>query len=270
MKKMKFFVLLVCVLALVSSCATVGGGAGSSMDRISKKGELVVGTAGSMPPLNMTTKTGEVIGYEMDIARSMADAMGVKLRVETMPFADLMPALEAGKVDMILSGMTIIPVRNMKAAFVGPYYESGKAFLTKYDKIASAKDSSEVNNTAIALAALRGSTSQAFVEALIPQAKLMLTANYDEAVQLVIQGKVDALVADYPICVVSVLRYPDQKLIASLTPLTYEPIGIALPPNDPLLVNWVQNYMNALEGSGQLKAFGDRWFKDGSWIKDLK
>jgi len=100
-------------------------------------------------------------------------------------------------VDMILSGMTIIPVRNMKAAFVGPYYESGKAFLTKYDKIASAKDSSEVNNTAITLAALRGSTSQAFVEALIPQAKLTLTANYDEAVQLVIQGKVDALVADF-------------------------------------------------------------------------
>ena len=270
MKKVKFFVLLILVLALVASCATVGGGAGSSMDRISKKGELVVGTAGSMPPLNMTTKTGEVIGYEVDIARAMAEGMGVKLRVETMPFADLMPALEAGKVDMILSGMTIIPVRNMKAAFVGPYYVSGKAFLTKYDKIAAAKDSSEVNNTAIALTALRGSTSQAFVETLIPQAKLTLTANYDEAVQLVIQGKVDALVADYPICIVSVLRYPDQKLIASLTPLTYEPIGIALPPNDPLLVNWVQNHMNALEGSGQLKAFRDRWLKDGSWIKDLK
>jgi len=270
MKKVKIVVLLVLVTVLFASCATLGGGSGSVIDRISKKGELVVGTAGSMPPLNMTTKTGEVIGYEIDIARSMAGAMGVKLRVETMPFADLLPALEAGKVDMILSGMTIIPERNMKAAFVGPYYVSGKAFLTKVDRLASAKDASEVKNTAIALAALKGSTSQAFVEMLIPQAKLTLTANYDEAVQMVIQGKVDALVADYPICIVSVFRYPDQKLLASLTPLTYEPIGIALPPNDPLLVNWVENFMNGLEGSGQLDMFRDRWLKDGSWIKDLK
>lgn len=270
MKRMKIFALLVLGALLFASCATLGGGAGSSIDRISKKGELVVGTAGSMPPLNMTTKSGAVVGYEMDIARSMAGAMGVVLRIETMPFADLLPALQAGKVDMILSGMTILPERNMKAAFVGPYYESGKAFLTKVDKIASAKEGSEVNSAGITLAALRGSTSQAFVEALIPQAKLLLADNYDEAVQWVVQGKVNALVADYPICIVSVLRYPEQKLIASLTPLTYEPIGIALPPNDPLLVNWVENYLNALEAMGQLKAFRDKWLKDGSWVKELK
>lgn len=269
MKKVKVLVLLVLVTALLASCATLGGGAGSSFDRITKKGELVVGTVGGMPPLNMTIKTGDVVGYEMDIARAMAGAMGVMLRVETMPFADLMPALEAGKVDMVLSGMTILPERNMKAAFVGPYYVSGKAFLTRTDRLASAKDPSDVK-TPISVAALKGSTSQAFVEIFMPNAKLTVTPTYDEAVQMVIDGKVDALVADYPICVVSVFRYPEQKLLASLTPLTYEPIGIALPPNDPLLVNWVENFLNSLEGSGRLEEYREHWLKDGSWLKDLK
>ena len=48
--------------------------------------------------------------------------MGVKLRLATMPFSELLPALEAGRIDMILSDMTMTPERNMKTAFAGPYF----------------------------------------------------------------------------------------------------------------------------------------------------
>jgi len=171
---------------------------------------------------------------------------------------------------MILSGMTIIPERNLKVAFVGPYFISGKAFLTKIETIASATDAAEIDEPNITLAALKGSTSQLFVEANIPRAKLMATEDYDEAVDLVIQGKVDALVADYAICLISPLRYPDEGLMPVVTPLTYEPIGIALPANDPLLVNWVDNILIMLKGSGELKELQDYWFKDVSWLKELE
>lgn len=60
------------------------------LDRIMSTGELVVGTAGSIPPLNMTTKDGVIIGLEIDLANDMAARMGVKLRLETMPFAELL------------------------------------------------------------------------------------------------------------------------------------------------------------------------------------
>ena len=87
---------------------------------------------------------------------------------------------------------------------------------------------------------------------------------------LVIQGKVAALVADYAICLISPLRYPDEGLMPVVTPLTYEPIGIALPANDPLLVNWVDNILIMLKGSGELKELQDYWFKDVSWLKELE
>jgi len=64
----------------------------STLDHIQKKGELVVGTSGDMPPLNMTTKDGEIIGLEPDIAKLIADGMGVKLRFEKMPFSKLLEA----------------------------------------------------------------------------------------------------------------------------------------------------------------------------------
>ena len=262
---------LVAAVWLLAGCASALPASASSpvLSRIQGKGELVVGTAASMPPLNMTTKTGEVIGLEVDLARAMAEAMNVKLRLATIPFAGLLPALEAGQVDMILSGMTMTPVRNMKVAFVGPYFVSGKSFLTKAATLASGKGSADLNHPSMRLAALRASTSQAFVQQNIPRATLVLTRDYDEAIGLVLQDKVEAMVADLPACVFTVHRYPDRGLYALTTPLTYEPIGIAMPGNDPLLVNWTQNWLRELEATGALEETKDRWFKETSWLGRL-
>jgi polar amino acid transport system substrate-binding protein len=135
-----------------------------------------------------------------------------------MPFAELLPALEAGKVDMVMSSMTMLTERNLKVAFVGPYFISGKSFLTKTRTFLSVEDPSEVNSPGTTLVALEGSTSQLFVEELIPKATLVRAKDYDQAVQMVLQGKAQALVADYPICVISVFRYPGAE-----RPTPYQP-----------------------------------------------
>lgn len=275
MRKWTLFTVGLFLLAVSIGCAGMNAGgtpAASSpvMDRIIQNNELVVGTAGSMPPLNMTTKDGQVVGIEPDLARYIASAMGVQLRLETMPFAELLPALAAGRVDMVLSNMTITPKRNLKAAFVGPYYVSGKAFLTKLETIALAREADEVNSADITLAALKDSTSQYFVQEAIPEAKLITTDDYDGAVELVRTGKAHAMVADYPICLVSVYRYPDEGLLTVVTPLTYEPIGIAVPAHDPLLVNWLENFMNTMRVSGNLESITDYWLEDTSWLNDLQ
>jgi polar amino acid transport system substrate-binding protein len=274
-KKSMLLVAGLLLLALLAGCAGMNTGTSAArtspvMDRIIQNNALVVGTAGSMPPLNMTTKDGKVVGIEPDIARYIAAAMGVELRIEAMPFADLLPALEAGEVDMVLSNMTITPKRNLSAAFVGPYYVSGKAFLTKLETIALAREAEDVNSADITLAALKESTSQYFVQEVIPEAKLITTDDYDAAVDLVRKGEVHAMVADYPICLVSVYRYPEEGLLTVVTPLTYEPIGIAIPANDPLLLNWLENFMNTLQVSGNLETITDYWLEDVSWLQNLK
>jgi polar amino acid transport system substrate-binding protein len=267
MKRARTIIVSLLTLALVS--AGVPSLAAAGLSGILQKGELVVGTAGNMPPFNMKTTDGKLIGLDADLAKLMAGAMGVKLRLKIMSFAKLLPALEAGKVDMIMSQMTITPRRNLKVAFVGPYFISGKAFLTKRETIARAKEGSEVDSPRVSLATIKGSTSQYFVEAVIPKAKLVTTDNYDEAVQMVIDDKVDAMIADYPICVISVYRFPNKGLISVITPLTYEPLGIAMSGDDPLLLNWAENFIDVLKGSGRLEVLRKRWFEDVSWLKRL-
>ena len=240
------------------------------LDRIQQRGELVVGTAAGMPPLNMTTKDGKIIGLDADLSRYLADAMEVKLRLEPMAFKDLLPSLEAGKVDAVISGMTMTANRNRRVAFVGPYLISGKGLLTRKAALAAITDPDAIDLAEVRLTALAGSTSADFVRAVTPRAQFVPARDYDEAVKMVIDGRVDALVADQPICLISAARYPDQGLLAVIAPLTYEPIGIALPPNDALFINLVGNFLMGLQDSGTLELLKDQWFQTVDWWDQMK
>ncbi|MCK5486624.1 MAG: transporter substrate-binding domain-containing protein [Desulfobacterales bacterium] len=276
MKAKKWIIVFISLLLFLGGCAqtnssTANASASASpvIDRILQRGELVVGMAGNMPPLNMTTKKGDLIGYEVDLAQAMAAAMGVKAKMEIIPFGELLTALRTGKIDIILSNMTITPGRNLKVAFVGPYFTSGKAFLTKINTIALADEPEDIDAKKTRLVALKGSTSEAFVEKVLPGATLITAKDYDEAVEMVLQDKVHAMVADYPICVVSVFRYPNKGLLAVVTTLTYEPIGVGVPAGDPLLVNWVENFMGIAEKTGLLEELKRKWLLNADWLHRL-
>ena len=107
------------------------------------------------------------------------------------------------------------------------------------------------------------------MERRLPQAQLTTTTNYDSAVLRVLDGHADALVADLPACRLAVLRFPEEGLLTLDSPLIIEPIGIALPASDPLLLNLIENYLNALESTGALGDLRRKWLEDGSWVKLL-
>jgi len=266
MKKTGVILILVTVLTFVVVNIAA---AGTEMDRILQKGQLTVGITGSQPPLNATTKDGKIIGLDADLARLIAANMGVEVKFATMPFAKLLPALHAGKVDLILSSMSMTLERNLKVAFVGPYYISGKGILTKAQTIAALQDSDGLNRPQFKVAALQNSTSKIFVEKSAPKATLVTTASYDEAVDMLLQDKIDAMIADYPFCAFAAFRNKEKGLVAGQAKLTFEPLGIAV-REDALLINWLQNFMIMLNGSGQIERLNKRWFKDASWIKELK
>ncbi|UCE89586.1 MAG: transporter substrate-binding domain-containing protein [Pseudomonadota bacterium] len=239
------------------------------LSRIAERGEVVVGMTGDMPPFNMRNKEGQVIGFEADMARYVAEGMSVKLRIEAMDFADLIPALESGKIDMIISNMTMTPERNLKIAFVGPYFSSGKCFLTKQKHIAESQQPKTVIGADVKLTALAGSTSEAFARSVFPESQLTSAPSYDAAVKMVLEDQAHALVADFAICMVSLLRYPDAGFVSSFTPLTFEPLGVALPAGDPLLVNWMENFLAMLTATGRMEELEDRWLENAAWLEQL-
>jgi ABC-type amino acid transport substrate-binding protein len=272
--KRLFATIAIALLALTA--APVDVQADSHMDqaapvlsRIIDSGTFRVGTSGNQPPFSMVDKDGELFGHEIELAKILGNAMGVEVVFVKKPFGELLDALEKGEVDAVMSGMTMTPERNLRAAFVGPYVVSGKSILTKSSTLAALQDAEEIDRSSIKITALKGSTSEKFVKKVLEKTTYMGVDDYDAGVQMVLDGKADALIADFPICALTIMRYPDAGLTTLTEPMTLEPIGVALAPGDSLLVNMVTNYLGALEGVGILEALEVKWFEEGDWLVRL-
>lgn len=234
--------------------------AGKALSRIQDRGELVLGTSGNMPSMSHKQEDGKVVGFDVDLARLMASGMGVKLTIKTMPFNELLPALEKGDVDVVISNVTINPQRNMRVAFVGPYMTSGKCVITKEERLAKVSEVENLNVPETRLAALSGSTSAEFVKVLLPKATLTLVDDFDGGVRMVNDDKVGGLLTDYPICLAMQKKHPDSGFVSVFSLLSYEPIGIAIPGDDSLYLNWTENFLLRVEGIGLLEELAVRWF----------
>ncbi len=256
-------------LMALAAAFPINSMAGDTLQRVVDFKVLKVGMSANQPPLTMVNREGGMMGFDVDLAKALATAMKVKLEIKAMPFGELMTALEDDKIDMVLSGMSITPQRTELVSFVGPYMMSGKSILTKNSVLGKVSSTDEFNRKDLKLLALNNSTSASFVEDVAPNASLIKINSYDEGVAMLIEGKADAMVADMPMCVLSVMRYPEANLTTLDRPLTVEPIGIAISKDDPQFFNLVDNYLRAYEKTGVLGNLRKKWFEDSSWVAAL-
>ncbi len=258
------FVISFTVLLIFSAQAQ------STIKSIIDRGEFRVGLTGNQPPYSMKNRSGELMGFEVDLAKAIASGMGVKLNIVQMSFPELLPSLKAGKIDAIMSGMTVTAGRSADVLFAGPYTISGKSILAKSGNINKLNGTDAANNPDNRISCLKGSTSEAFVRNNMPKAQIKTVSNYDEAIAMILNDEADAMVADYPICVITVMRNEGKDLVTLDAPLNIEPIGMAIPSGDIHYYNLVENYLEALKISGALKILSDKWINDGSWLINLE
>lgn len=257
--------LFVLALALLSVLPTPQAQAGDTLDRVVERKTLVIGISGDQPPMNMLNRQGELMGFDVDLAKAMASAMYAKPEFARMSFGELTKALDDGKVDLVISGMAITADRSRTASFAGPYMMGGKSILATRDALDQIA-AGGIASTEVKLAALSNSTSATFIREAAPKATLVEVANYDEAVNLVTSGEVAAMVADAPVCKLQVLRNPDADLVTLDKPLTVEPYGIAVSSDDPEFLNLVQNFLRTYEGTGLLANLRKKWLESSSWV----
>ncbi len=95
-----------------------------ALDRIQKTGELRVGVS-LFTPWTMKNTQGELVGFEMDVAKQLAKDMGVKPVFKVFDWDGILPALLKQKIDIIVAGMVVTPQRALKVNFTQPYASSG-------------------------------------------------------------------------------------------------------------------------------------------------
>ncbi|MFH1061154.1 MAG: transporter substrate-binding domain-containing protein [Pseudomonadota bacterium] len=243
--------------------------AGPVLARVLAAGEVRVGLDPAFPPLEARNKKGDLVGFDVDLARLVAEALGVRLRLVDMPFPALLPALREGRLDLVLSGVTMTAQRNREVAFVGPYLVAGQTVLLRRGLMGRVRAPADLDRPDYTLAATRDTTAAEAARQSMPQARLIVTANEQEAFALVRAGKADAMVADMPYNAFMAFRHPEVGLIHLDSPFTFEPLGIVMAQGDPDLVNFLANLLTQLKGNGELDRIGQKWFQDPAWAKDI-
>jgi len=232
----------------------------TKLQSIITKGELIVGTSGNMTPMTRSINDGKsAVGYDIDLAQSIADTMGVKLTIKVIPLDKLVDAVQNAEVDMVISNMTMSPSRNAKVSFVGPYITSGKCLVTKLPDLASA-DKKQLNDAHNKIAVTQGSTSQKFVTLGMPDVEAVAVNTQEEAISMLKEEKVEAFLSDIPVCKAIIANNPDEKFISVFTNLNYEPIGIAIAPQNTHLINYTQNFLVRANHVGLLTLLAHKWF----------
>jgi len=236
----------------------------STLEQIMKRGTMRVGMD-TFVPWAMKDKTGKFIGFEIDVARQLAEDMGVDVEFVPTKWAGIIPALLTGKFDVLIGGMGIRTKRALKVNFTIPYDYSGMSMVAHKKKAAGFDSLDDFNKTEVELAVKMGTTAVMAAKKHMPKAKLRLFEDEAQAYQELRNGNVHAVVGSAPRPAYEAVKYADTLFMPMRDNFTKEPIGFALRKGDfDTLVffnGWIQTKMD----QGWLQERHHYWFGTKDW-----
>ncbi|MBK7541105.1 MAG: transporter substrate-binding domain-containing protein [Candidatus Competibacteraceae bacterium] len=242
--------------------------ADSVLETIKKRGSIKIGLS-TFVPWAMRNKSGELIGYEIDVAKQLAEDMKVKAEFVPTAWDGIIPALLAGKFDVIIGGMSITPERNLTVNFTLPYANSGIHLVAHKELAAGFKSLADFDKAEVVLAVRRGTTPATAAKRLLPKATLR---QFDEdalALQEVLNGKAHAFVTSTPTPAFEALKHPDTLFLPIPEPFVQGAEGFALRKGDPDALNFFNNWILLRQQDGWLKERHDYWFKTRDWAAQV-
>ena len=263
----KILAALLIMLGLNLSADDIGLWQKSTLNTILQRGELRVGLEAGYMPFEMKDKQGQIIGFDVDMMKAMAKAMGVKLKLVPTAWDGIIAGLLTGKYDIIASGMTVTQKRNLKVNFATPYISIGQTILANKKYAGKTwEDIDKVGNTVVTKL---GVTGEIATRKMFKHAKIRTFDTEADAIQEVMNGKADAFVYDKPYNAIFYAAKGKGKLAFLDKPLTYEPLGWAVRKGDPDFLNWLDNFLNQAKHDGLYNRIYDKWFKSVRWQKKV-
>ena len=253
--KLKHLILVLTVFCVTNVLAQ------STINKIKDNGKIVVGTSGDQHPFSFKDANGELTGMDIELAQALADGMDVELEIKQIPFPKLLDELKANNIDLVLSGMSMKIDRNMEFAFAGPYFKTEKAILSSVKGGLKKSDITSLNLAAVKLVSVVNSTSELIIKQYYPEATHISVETFDEGLNKIKSGEATGMIADFESVEDAVLRDKTLKMMYVDDISAYDPLGMAVNPDDMLFVNLLENYLDAVDSSGFLEYLKKKYFE---------
>lgn len=239
----------------------------SVIETIKERGVIKIGLS-LFKPWSMRDLNGELIGFELDVGRQLAEDMGVEVEFVPTSWDGIIPALVSGNFDTIISGMTVTPQRNLTVNFTVPYAYSGMTILAN-TAMTEGFTLEDYNSSDVTFAARRGATPATVIADMFPEATLLLFDEDGAATQEVLNGNAHATMASEPTPSSEARRYPDVLSVPFNQAFQAGGEGFAIRKGDPDALAFFNSWITAKTNTGWLKERHDYWFRGNDWADQV-
>ncbi|MET3574992.1 ABC transporter substrate-binding protein [Bhargavaea ullalensis] len=256
--KLLVFASLASLALLLAACGSGGGAEGGSPSSGDSK-VLKMGTSADFPPFESRNEKGEEIGFDIDLAKHVAEELGYKLEISDMKFDGLIGALQTGRVDMVLSGMSATDERKKSVDFSTEYNRSGEFFVTEKDSDIQSIEDLNGKTVGVQLGTIQEDGAKRLKENEGLDFEVKSLDNSVMLIQELKTGRIDAAYMDKSVAVGHV---KEQDLGGFDDPTTSSPgMAIAFPKGGDLVED-VNKVLAEMEKDGTLQELKDKWLSD--------
>lgn len=263
MKHHNFIYLLIAVVVLFTACTNTPATPNldvtdTGLSEIQKTGQIIVGTAITRPFEFRDEETNQLIGFDVDLMTEIANALGVEIIWREMAFADLIPELQAGNLDMVIAGMYITSTREELVDMSNPYLQTGLV-MTTHQTIANITTIQDLAGHTVGVK--EGSTGERYAISLRDEQGITLelrryTDTLDSLEDLD-AGLVDVVFNDYINTLEFIETHPNVRVVGDI--LQPAGLGISVQTGNIKLLEFINNSLSSLEASGKIQSLFDTW-----------
>jgi polar amino acid transport system substrate-binding protein len=221
--------------------------------------ELVVGMEMSYPPFEMLDSSGQPAGVSVDMARAMGQYLNRPVRFENIPFDGLIPSLKTGKIDVIISSLTMTEDRKKSIDFSDPYLTMGLAILV--NKNSEIRSINDIDKPSRNVAVKKGTTGNIYAIQHFKNAKLLVLNEESACAIEVAQGKADCFIYDQVSVFQTWKKYQDTTR-ALLQPFQQEQWAMGVQKGNDDLRQQINGFIKHFKETGGFEQIGVKYFSE--------
>ena len=238
------------------------GGTVSALDMVMQRGTLQVCTTGDYRPFTFHTAGADAYeGIDIEMAKSLARAIGVEPHFVETKWSELMADFTSGKCDIAMGGVSVTLERQKRAFFSAPYLVNGKAPIARCADKAKFQSIADIDKPEVTVIVNPGGTNERFVRQNLKQARIEVYPDNVTIFEQLLQGKADLMITESIETKVQEKLHPGLCSISPDHPLQYGEMGYLLPKGDIVFKDFVDQWLHLAKVSGEFGRIYDQFVK---------
>lgn len=232
----------------------------SSLTKVLTKKELSVGFCAAYPPFeSRNAKTGEFEGFDIDLGRAIAEKLGVTVKLNDAEWQGLIPSLNKGDFDVLITGMLRTPKREESVDFTDAYYQLRDIFVVRKENT-SIKSAADLKDKVIGVQLGTASEEKAIKAEQRYQFAELRRFNYNPEAFLDLEhGRIDAVIVGLPYAINALKAAPDLRIVANIDDEVSD-ISIVTKKGEQALNHKINEILSQMKQSGELQRLEQKWF----------